>query len=84
MAVALTASRGGQVLGISGLAAPENRLNTLLPMATVALTGLINMFWLRPLTTRIMRERKHQGISSLDEERNASKLVSKSDSFRNP
>ncbi|GLI73755.1 hypothetical protein PoHVEF18_001984 [Penicillium ochrochloron] len=58
--VALTASRGGQALGLSGLAAPENRYNTLLPMATVAITGLINMFVLRPLTTKTMRERKHQ------------------------
>jgi len=61
VAVALTASRGGQALGLSGLADPENRLNTLLPMATVALTGLINLVVLRPLTTNIMRERKHQG-----------------------
>lgn len=59
--VALTASRGGQSLGLSGLVAPENRLNTFLPMATVAITGLINMFVLRPLTTKTMRERKHQG-----------------------
>ncbi|KAJ5235348.1 uncharacterized protein N7469_004516 [Penicillium citrinum] len=58
--VALTASRGGQALGLSGLVAPENRLNTFLPMATVAVTGLINMFVLRPLTVNIMRERKHQ------------------------
>lgn len=59
--VALTASHGGQVLGLSGLAAPENRLNTLLPLATVAVTGLVNMFVLRPITTNVMRERKHQG-----------------------
>ena len=59
--VALTASRHGQALGLSGLAAPENRFNTLLPMATVAITGLINMFVLRPLTVKTMRERKHQG-----------------------
>ncbi|KAJ5439393.1 uncharacterized protein N7458_010391 [Penicillium daleae] len=58
--VALTASRGGQALGLSGLVAPENRYNTLLPMATVAITGLINMFVLRPLTVKTMRERKHQ------------------------
>ncbi|OOQ83060.1 hypothetical protein PEBR_38474 [Penicillium brasilianum] len=58
--VALTASRGGQALGLSGLAAPENRYNTLLPLATVAITGLINMFVLRPLTVKTMRERKHQ------------------------
>lgn len=59
--VALTASHGGQVLGLSGLAAPENRLNTLLPLATVAVTGLVNMFVLRPITINVMRERKHQG-----------------------
>ncbi|CAG8312079.1 unnamed protein product [Penicillium salamii] len=58
--VALTASRGGQALGLSGLVAPENRLNTLLPMATVAVTGLVNMFVLRPITVNVMRERKHQ------------------------
>ena len=61
--VALTASRGGQAPGLSGLMAPENRYNTLLPMATVAITGLINMFVLRPLTVKTMRERKHQGRS---------------------
>ncbi|KAG0159284.1 hypothetical protein PDIDSM_6806 [Penicillium digitatum] len=59
--VALTASHDGQVLGLSGLAAPENHLNTLLPLATVTVTGLVNMFVLRPMTTKVMRERKHQG-----------------------
>ncbi|KAJ5174751.1 uncharacterized protein N7482_000628 [Penicillium canariense] len=58
--VALTASRGGQALGISGLLGPEDRFSTLLPMATVAITGLINMFVLRPLTVNTMRERKQQ------------------------
>lgn len=65
VAVALTASKGGSALGLSGLAAPENRLNTLLPMATVAITGLINQVVLRPLTVKIMRERKHQGTFPL-------------------
>ena len=59
--VALTASSGGQALGTSGLLAPENRYNTLLPMVTVAITRLINMFVLRPLTVKTMRERKLQG-----------------------
>ncbi|PLN75437.1 hypothetical protein BDW42DRAFT_180694 [Aspergillus taichungensis] len=58
--VALTASRNGQSLGISGLLAPENRYNTLFPMVTVMVTGLLNQFVLRPLTIGIMRERKHQ------------------------
>lgn len=66
--VALTASRGGEALGLSGLTAPENRLNTLLPMATVAVTGLVNMFVLRPITVNVMRERKHQGKLTADPE----------------
>lgn len=66
--VALTASRGGEALGLSGLTAPENRLNTLLPMATVAVTGLVNMFVLRPITVNVMRERKHQGKLTTDPE----------------
>jgi hypothetical protein len=64
--VALTASRGGEALGLSGLTAPENRLNTFLPMATVAVTGLVNMFVLRPITVNVMRERKHQGKLAID------------------
>ncbi|KAJ5601384.1 hypothetical protein N7510_010918 [Penicillium lagena] len=58
--VALTASRGGQAVGLSGLTAPEHRFSTLLPMATVAVTGLINLFVLRPMTINVMRERKAQ------------------------
>ncbi|KAJ5156082.1 hypothetical protein N7492_008885 [Penicillium capsulatum] len=58
--VALTASKGGQTLGLSGLIAPENRFSTFLPLATVAVTGLVNQVVLRPLTINIMRERKHQ------------------------
>lgn len=54
----MTASNNGQSLGISGLL--ENP-KTLVPMATAAVTGLINMAVLRPLTVNTMRERKHQG-----------------------
>ncbi|KAE8148709.1 hypothetical protein BDV25DRAFT_12599 [Aspergillus avenaceus] len=57
--VALTASQNGQALGISGLLDSSNR-STLIPMATAAVTGLVNMTVLRPLTVNIMRERKHQ------------------------
>lgn len=64
--VALTASKGSQALGISGLLAPENRLNTLLPMATAVVTGLANQFILRPLTVNVMRERKKQGMCCLN------------------
>jgi hypothetical protein len=58
--VALTASNNGQPLGISGLFSSENQ-GALLPMATAAVTGLVNMVVLRPLTVNTMRERKHQG-----------------------
>ncbi|RHZ68143.1 DUF4149 domain-containing protein [Aspergillus thermomutatus] len=58
--VALTSSKGAQLNGISGLLAPENRFGTLLPLATVAVAGLINQVILRPLTVRTMKERKHQ------------------------
>ncbi|KAI9041177.1 DUF4149 domain-containing protein [Aspergillus affinis] len=57
--VALTASREAQPLGISGLLASENR-GTLIPMATAAVTGLLNMFVLLPVTIKTMKERKHQ------------------------
>ncbi|KAJ5735105.1 uncharacterized protein N7483_000230 [Penicillium malachiteum] len=60
VAVALTASSGGRVLGLLGLVSEEYRYSTLLPLATVAVTGLINNVFLRPLTINIMRERKHQ------------------------
>lgn len=60
--VALTASKGGQALGISGLVAPENRFKTLLPMATAVVTGLTNLFVLLPLTKDVMKERKLQGM----------------------
>ncbi|EAW11518.1 DUF4149 domain-containing protein [Aspergillus clavatus NRRL 1] len=58
--VALTSSTGGQLNGISGLLAPENRFGTFLPLATAAAAGLINQFILRPLTVNVMKERKHQ------------------------
>ncbi|KAL2810408.1 hypothetical protein BJX63DRAFT_319787 [Aspergillus granulosus] len=58
--VALTASHGGQTLGISGLLEPENQFKILLPLATAFVTSLINLTILRPLTVNTMRERKHQ------------------------
>lgn len=60
--VALTASREAKPIGISGLLAAENR-GTLIPMATAAVSGLINMFILGPMTVNVMKERKHQGKS---------------------
>ncbi|KAL2868658.1 DUF4149 domain-containing protein [Aspergillus lucknowensis] len=58
--VALTASRGEKPLGVSGLLEPESHFKVLLPLATVFVTGLINLTVLRPLTVNTMRERKHQ------------------------
>ncbi|KAL4781500.1 hypothetical protein BJX76DRAFT_15334 [Aspergillus varians] len=58
--VALTASRGEQPLGISGLLEPENHFKVLLPLATAFVTGLVNFAVLRKLTVDTMRERKHQ------------------------
>ncbi|RAH64098.1 DUF4149 domain-containing protein [Aspergillus aculeatinus CBS 121060] len=57
--VALTASRAGQLHGVSGLLEPENR-GTLLSMATVAIASFVNLTVLRPMTVNVMRERKHQ------------------------
>lgn len=64
--VALTSTRHGQPNGLSGLFTPGTRCGTLIPMATVMVTGLVNMFILRPLTTGVMRERKHQGMLFFD------------------
>lgn len=59
--VALTSSKNGQISGLSDLLAPENHC-TLIPLATTMVTGLLNMFVLRPITMKVMRERKHQGM----------------------
>lgn len=61
MILALTSSKNGQVNSLSDLLAAENRC-TLIPLATAMVTGLVNMFILRPITMNVMRERKHQGM----------------------
>ncbi|KAL4960633.1 DUF4149 domain-containing protein [Aspergillus stella-maris] len=58
--VALTASRSGSTLGVSGLLEPENKFKVLLPLATAFVTGLINFGVLGKMTVDTMRERKHQ------------------------
>ncbi|KAL4980360.1 hypothetical protein BDW66DRAFT_54459 [Aspergillus desertorum] len=58
--VAVTASRAGQPLGISGLLERDNQFSVLLPLATAFVTGLVNLSVLRKLTVDTMRERKHQ------------------------
>ncbi|KAJ9207366.1 hypothetical protein DTO164E3_640 [Paecilomyces variotii] len=45
---------------LAGVLAPENRLSTLLPLATVFITGLTNLAFLGPQTVNIMEERKKQ------------------------
>ncbi|KAL4741321.1 hypothetical protein BDV11DRAFT_71717 [Aspergillus similis] len=60
--VALTASRAGQPLGISGLLERENQVSVLFPLAMAFVTGLVNFGVLRKLTVDTMRERKHQGM----------------------
>ena len=47
--------------GISGAFAPENRGSVFFPLANIFLSNFLNLVWLGPWTTRVMRERKHQG-----------------------
>jgi hypothetical protein len=61
------ASVGGAVArrnaGLSGLLADENRWIALIPVVTMFATSLLNLVLLGPATTKVMRERKHQGKS---------------------
>jgi len=45
---------------LAGVLAPENRLTTLLPLATVFVTGLANLVYLGPKTVKVMEERRKQ------------------------
>ncbi|KAL2223141.1 hypothetical protein M432DRAFT_39075 [Thermoascus aurantiacus ATCC 26904] len=47
---------------ISGVLAPENRYTTLLPLATVFVTGITNLLVLGPKTVKVMEERKQQEV----------------------
>ncbi|KAL4892989.1 hypothetical protein BDV59DRAFT_179226 [Aspergillus ambiguus] len=58
--VALTASKNGEPLGVSGLLDSENCCSTLAPLAVTVVAGLVNMFVLRPLTVNTMTERHRQ------------------------
>ena len=51
--------------GIAGAFALENRGSVLFPLATIFLGNLLNLVWLGPWTTKVMRERKHQGNACL-------------------
>jgi len=48
--------------GLSGVLAEKNRVNTLMPLMTIVATSAANLLVVGPATTRIMRERKHQGM----------------------
>ncbi|PGH15088.1 hypothetical protein AJ79_02614 [Helicocarpus griseus UAMH5409] len=65
LAVALTYPGAKTFMGrgpssLSGVFAEGQRTSTLLPIFTMFVTGLANMLVVGPMTTRIMRERKHQ------------------------
>jgi hypothetical protein len=50
---------------VYGVIAEENRYTVLLPLVTVSVAGLVNMFYLTPLVGRVMKERFQQGLSPL-------------------
>ena len=47
--------------GLRGFLAEDNRWSAAVPIATMFAAGLINLVWLGPMTTKVMRERKNQG-----------------------
>jgi len=47
---------------LSGVVSEGNRWSVLVPIATVFVTGLVNLVAVGPATTNIMKERKHQGM----------------------
>ena len=52
---------GGSPSGIAGVLDAPNRWTALAPLATIFLTGLANMAFVGPATTKTMRDRKTQG-----------------------
>lgn len=52
----------GPPSGVAGVLAEGNRWKVLVPLATMFVTNLVNTVYLGPVTTRIMKERKHQGM----------------------
>lgn len=47
--------------GLMGLFADENKWTALMPIVIMAGTSLLNLVALGPATTKVMKERKHQG-----------------------
>jgi hypothetical protein len=64
LALTYPGSRGalGPPSSFSGVLAESNRFSVLVPLATMFITGLANVAYIGPATTRIMRERKVQGM----------------------
>ena len=52
---------GSAPSGLGGVLADGNRMHVLAPILTIFATSLMNLAVVGPATTRIMRERKHQG-----------------------
>lgn len=48
--------------GPSGLIAAGDKWGTLIPVLTIFATSLSNLVMVGPWTTRVMKERKHQGV----------------------
>ena len=42
--------------------AEKNRMNVLLPIVTIFATSILNLAYVGPATTKIMKDRKHQGM----------------------
>ena len=47
--------------GLGGCLAEKNRTNILVPIVTIFATSLANLLFIGPATTKVMKERKHQG-----------------------
>lgn len=48
--------------GLAGVLAAENRVSTLVPLATTFVAGMLNLTVLLPMTRKIMEQRKKQGL----------------------
>lgn len=63
------ASLGGEDMrskaGFAGLLEDTNRWTALIPIAVMFGTSLLNLVLLGPATTKVMKERKHQGEFAL-------------------
>lgn len=64
--VLLAVTYPGQLLlgtssGLHGAFAEVNRWSTLVPLSTMFVTSVVNLVLVGPATTKVMRDRKHQG-----------------------